>query len=121
MVFYQWHNKPEIERERKRMERGSCSSSSKPCSNLSNGLSSMLMINNSGSGAGTSGKVLFPTLNGNNYNSEKVPAGLMPQDSTGSGCFIHTTNITSMKAKIMAHPYFPRLLAAYVNCQKVKN
>ncbi|XP_031276258.1 homeobox protein knotted-1-like LET6 [Pistacia vera] len=150
MVFDQWHNKPEIERERKRMERGSCSSSSKACSNLSNGVSSLLMINNSGSGAGTSDKALFPTLNGNNYNSEKVPAGLMPQDSTGTsdkalfptlngnnynsekvpaglmpqdstgtGCFTHTTNITSMKAKIIAHPYFPRLLAAYVNCQKV--
>ncbi|KAJ0051643.1 hypothetical protein Pint_01976 [Pistacia integerrima] len=75
------------------MERGSCSSSSKACSNLSNGVSSLLMINNSGSGAGTSDKALFPTLNGNNYNSEK--------------------------AKIIAHPYFPRLLAAYVNCQKV--
>lgn len=100
------------------MEKGSCSSSSKPNSNLSNGLSSMLMMNTSGSGPETSGKVLFPTLSGNNYNSEKVP-GLMPPDSNCD--FIHMTNNTAMKAKIMAHPYFPRLLAAYVNCQKVKN
>lgn len=26
----------------------------------------------------------------------------------------------SCRAKIMAHPLFPRLLAAYVNCQKVR-
>ncbi|GMH05275.1 hypothetical protein Nepgr_007115 [Nepenthes gracilis] len=30
-----------------------------------------------------------------------------------------SSSSSSIKAKIMAHPHYPRLLAAYVNCQKV--
>lgn len=31
----------------------------------------------------------------------------------------NNNNSCIMRAKIMAHPLFPRLLSAYVNCQKV--
>ncbi|PON52151.1 Knotted like homeobox transcription factor [Parasponia andersonii] len=51
-----------------------------------------------------------------NNNSNINPTG---------GCYFmaennnDSTNISSFKAKIMAHPHYHRLLAAYVNCQKV--
>ncbi|KAG2716931.1 hypothetical protein I3760_03G150300 [Carya illinoinensis] len=43
-------------------------------------------------------------------------SALMPEDGNGNHMEI---NNNCMKAKIVAHPLFPRLLAAYVNCQKV--
>ncbi|KAJ9686498.1 hypothetical protein PVL29_015414 [Vitis rotundifolia] len=109
--------------------------------NNSNGLSSMVMMMPlmSSSNAETS-KVFLPlpfcnnnsSNNPNQQSSQKVSA-LMPQGScnhNNSGCYFmegsnsNTTNnhdctSCSMKAKIMAHPHYPRLLAAYVNCQKV--
>lgn len=44
---------------------------------------------------------------------------------TNTGCcFMEThdgtSSTSSVKAKIMAHPYYHRLLAAYSNCQKVQ-
>ncbi|RVW23276.1 Homeobox protein SBH1 [Vitis vinifera] len=110
--------------------------------NNSNGLSSMVMMMPlmSSSNAETS-KVFLPLPFWNNNNSSNNPnqqssqkvSALMPQGScnhNNSGCYFmegsnsNTTNnhdctSCSMKAKIMAHPHYPRLLAAYVNCQKV--
>jgi hypothetical protein len=43
---------------------------------------------------------------------------------TATGCYFMDNNdgsSSSVKAKIMAHPHYHRLLAAYANCQKVKN
>ncbi|GAB4826538.1 hypothetical protein Ancab_033432 [Ancistrocladus abbreviatus] len=37
----------------------------------------------------------------------------------GGGSSSSSPSSSSLKAKIMAHPHYPRLLAAYVNCQKV--
>ncbi|XP_007026185.2 PREDICTED: homeobox protein SBH1 [Theobroma cacao] len=42
--------------------------------------------------------------------------------NNNTGCYFMETNdgsSSSVKAKIMAHPHYHRLLAAYVNCQKV--
>ncbi|KAH9616076.1 hypothetical protein KSS87_011552 [Heliosperma pusillum] len=36
-----------------------------------------------------------------------------------NSCSNNTTNNCSIKAKIMGHPHYPRLLSAFVNCQKV--
>lgn len=76
--------------------------------NSSNGLSSsaLMMMPLMNSGASTADHFInrqFLPLPLNNNNSN--------QQQTGPSC--------GMKAKIMAHPLFPRLLAAYVNCQKV--
>ncbi|KAF9672115.1 hypothetical protein SADUNF_Sadunf11G0007200 [Salix dunnii] len=45
---------------------------------------------------------------------------------TATGCYFMDSNdgsssSSSVKAKIMAHPHYHRLLGAYANCQKVKN
>nr|BAJ10708.1 shoot meristemless ortholog [Cladopus doianus] len=47
-------------------------------------------------------------------------------NSTGAGCFFVENNVheginttCSIKAKIMSHPHYNRLLLAYVNCQKI--
>lgn len=49
-----------------------------------------------------------------NYNSTSTGFYLMESNTNddGESCVV--------KAKIMAHPHYHRLLAAYVNCQKVK-
>lgn len=41
-------------------------------------------------------------------------ANISPNHNDGQGY-----EMMSMKAKVMGHPLFPRLLASYVNCQKV--
>lgn len=130
-MFFETTNSPSVDRQkdflshRKKMEAGS-SSNSRACpnsvmglgegnqnNNVNNGLSSIVMMNSS---AGTSsGKAFLPPL-GAAANSS------YDGSSRNAGCFIHSGDIcNAMKAKIMAHPHFPRLLAAYVNCQKVKN
>lgn len=45
------------------------------------------------------------------HHNEIVAGGINPCSSSSSSA--------SVKAKIMAHPHYHRLLAAYVNCQKV--
>ncbi|KAK8594415.1 hypothetical protein V6N13_015337 [Hibiscus sabdariffa] len=42
-------------------------------------------------------------------------------NNSNTGCYIMETSNdgSSLKAKIMAHPHYHRLLAAYANCQKV--
>lgn len=41
------------------------------------------------------------------------------QNDLVGGGINHCSSSASVKAKIMAHPHYHRLLAAYVNCQKV--
>ncbi|KAL9355839.1 hypothetical protein Peur_053809 [Populus x canadensis] len=65
-------------------------------------------INNSASGSSM-------ILDDHNHNNNTV---------TATGCYFMENNdggssSTSVKAKIMAHPHYHRLLAAYANCQKV--
>lgn len=45
------------------------------------------------------------------HHNDVVVGGINPCSSSSSSA--------SVKAKIMAHPHYHRLLAAYVNCQKV--
>ncbi|KAJ9562872.1 hypothetical protein OSB04_008032 [Centaurea solstitialis] len=47
--------------------------------------------------------------NGNNINDGGGPLGFISSSSCSS----------SVKAKIMSHPHYPRLLSAYLNCQKI--
>ncbi|KAI9176731.1 hypothetical protein LWI28_006476 [Acer negundo] len=68
-----------------------------------------------------SSKMFLPNLL-NNYNCDgqmkaPPPHVFVQQDSTENRSCNNICD--SMRAKIMAHPQFPRLLAAYVNCQKV--
>lgn len=49
-----------------------------------------------------------------NYNNASTGDYLMESNSDNDG------GNYAVKAKIMAHPHYHRLLAAYVNCQKVK-
>ncbi|KAK9064159.1 hypothetical protein SSX86_015539 [Deinandra increscens subsp. villosa] len=51
-------------------------------------------------------------------------AAMMLQDHDGTGLgFINpsssSSSSSSVKAKIMSHPHYPRLLSAYLNCQKI--
>ncbi|CAK9316196.1 unnamed protein product [Citrullus colocynthis] len=55
------------------------------------------------------------TSSNNNAQTQRVSA-FVPQSNTNNNDLLTTS---TSKAKIMAHPLFPRLLAAYVNCQKV--
>ncbi|KAH7576701.1 hypothetical protein JRO89_XS01G0133300 [Xanthoceras sorbifolium] len=60
-------------------------------------------------------KFFLPLLN---YNCDgQIKAPVFVQQDSGNRSNNNICN--SMRAKIMAHPQFPRLLAAYVNCQKV--
>lgn len=94
--------------------------------NNSCGLSSALMmmpLMNSGPDHITNTQFLPLPFN-NNSNHQRVSTINMFQGSGKKGHDQDSSNSSSstssgMKAKIMAHPLFPRLLAAYVNCQKV--
>ncbi|KAG9138749.1 hypothetical protein Leryth_023807 [Lithospermum erythrorhizon] len=69
----------------------------------------------------------------NNHHHHAGSSSMMIQDphqnnntigTTTTGCYFMESNNTSsrddsLKAKIMAHPHYHRLLAAYVNCQKI--
>ncbi|XP_030491581.2 homeobox protein SBH1 [Cannabis sativa] len=65
--------------------------------------------------------------NNNNNNTNNIPTPgcyFMADHNTNTTTTNNNNNdsinnISSFKAKIMAHPHYPRLLAAYVNCQKV--
>ncbi|KAK7387726.1 hypothetical protein VNO78_22516 [Psophocarpus tetragonolobus] len=55
--------------------------------------------------------------NRNNHNSNVTELGyLMEIHNNNDGS---SSSTSAVKAKIMAHPHYHRLLAAYVNCQKV--
>ncbi|XP_039048772.1 homeobox protein SBH1-like [Hibiscus syriacus] len=61
---------------------------------------------------------------GQNHNSCSGSSMILDDHNSNrnnTGCCIMESSdgSTSIKAKIMAHPHFHRLLAAYVNCQKV--
>ncbi|XVF87792.1 hypothetical protein PTKIN_Ptkin18bG0149400 [Pterospermum kingtungense] len=63
----------------------------------------------------------------NNHNSSSGSSMILDDHNNNSsnnttGCYFMDGNdgsSSSVKAKIMAHPHYHRLLAAYVNCQKV--
>ncbi|GAV72164.1 ELK domain-containing protein/KNOX1 domain-containing protein/KNOX2 domain-containing protein/Homeobox_KN domain-containing protein [Cephalotus follicularis] len=129
------------------MEGGSSNSSSTTsCSVMgfvdnNSGLSSMMMmmpfmINSSGE-AGNN-KVFMSSTLSNNSSCQRSGSSIqrvvadrdpfMPQDNTSNHNnytgFMERNNGADndsygMRSKIMAHPHFPRLLDAYVNCQKV--
>lgn len=78
--------------------------------------------------------MMFPNPNHNNHHNNNTLFDIPPLTTTPStGCYFMDTNnnnngiisisssssSTSVKAKIMAHPHYHRLLAAYVNCQKI--
>ncbi|XP_015881151.3 homeobox protein SBH1 isoform X1 [Ziziphus jujuba] len=55
----------------------------------------------------------------NNQQNTCSGAGGSQRVSSAMNINIPQESNTCMKAKIMAHPLFPRLLEAYINCQKV--
>ncbi|KAA3489030.1 homeobox protein SBH1-like isoform X1 [Gossypium australe] len=70
---------------------------------------------------------LAPTNNQDqNHNSSSGSSMIIDDQSNttnnNTGCYFMESNdggSSSVKAKIMAHPHYHRLVAAYVNCQKV--
>ncbi|KAL4309166.1 hypothetical protein GQ457_01G043230 [Hibiscus cannabinus] len=71
---------------------------------------------------------LAPTNNQDqNHNSSSGSSMILDEhhnnnSNNNTGCYFMESNndgSSSIKAKIMAHPHYHRLLAAYVNCQKV--
>lgn len=61
------------------------------------------------------------TTNDHNNKAFLPPNLMMPPPQQQEVQYDCTDNISnSIKARIFAHPHFPRLLASYVNCQKVK-
>ncbi|KAF8414143.1 hypothetical protein HHK36_002142 [Tetracentron sinense] len=93
----------------------------------SNGLSSMIMMPLMTS-PNAETNTLFLPLPPNNHNTTSGPSLILdhnnnnPNSSTGFYFMENSNNDSSscsIRAKIMAHPHYPRLLAAYVNCQKV--
>ncbi|XP_071696706.1 homeobox protein knotted-1-like LET6 [Rutidosis leptorrhynchoides] len=50
--------------------------------------------------------------NDNNINNSSISDG-------GGLSFISCSSLSSVKSKIMSHPHYPRLLSAYLNCQKI--
>ncbi|KAK4360903.1 hypothetical protein RND71_019855 [Anisodus tanguticus] len=66
-----------------------------------------LTTSNNAETSNNNNNILFlPFMDNNNNNN--------PHEDHGN-----TTSSTSIKSKIMAHPHYPRLLASYVNCQKI--
>lgn len=64
------------------------------------------LTNNNNAETSNNNNILFlPFMDTNNNN---------PQEDNNS------SSSSSIKSKIMAHPHYPRLLAAYLSCQKVK-
>ncbi|XP_059450341.1 homeobox protein knotted-1-like LET6 [Corylus avellana] len=78
------------------------------------GENEMNMMMNSGVEAMNKQFLPLPMSENVCYSQRASAAGLMPDQDMEE-----TTNNSCMRAKIMAHPLFPRLLAAYANCQKV--
>ncbi|PSS24804.1 Homeobox protein isoform 2 [Actinidia chinensis var. chinensis] len=94
----------------------------------SSGLCPMMMDINHNNNNNT----LFLPLPHNNHQNRHTCSSLMLLDhnltsntnTNAAGCYLMDNNnedhsSSSVKAKIMAHPHYHRLLAAYVNCQKI--
>ncbi|KAL0560083.1 hypothetical protein IC582_000477 [Cucumis melo] len=89
----------------------------------------MMMINKTNNNPQTfDNKMFLPlswsssTSNNNNNNNVQTQTPLstfLPQPHTNNSNDHDAPPTSTSKAKIMAHPLFPRLLTAYVNCQKV--
>ncbi|XP_050247940.1 homeobox protein SBH1-like isoform X2 [Quercus robur] len=78
----------------------------------------MMPLMNSGHEANSNFKPFLPLpLNTNSYGQKT--SGLMPPQDIVNRMETNNSSCMTMRAKIMAHPLFLRLLAAYVNCQKV--
>ncbi|KAL6990730.1 hypothetical protein U1Q18_008849 [Sarracenia purpurea var. burkii] len=123
------------------MEGGGCSSTSSLMAfgDNSNGLCPMMMLPPvTSSHPNVDTNTLFLPLPPPSHNHDQNRHGsgsssMMLEDhnnhnlSTNTGCYFmenHGNNnndggCSSVKAKIMAHPHYQRLLAAYVNCQKI--
>ncbi|KAF8391596.1 hypothetical protein HHK36_023902 [Tetracentron sinense] len=96
----------------------------------SNGLSSMMMMPLMTSTPNAETNTLFLPLPPNNNHNSSSGSSLILDDNHNhnhnTGFYFmennnssNDTSSCSIRAKIMAHPHYPRLLAAYVNCQKV--
>ncbi|KAF5458309.1 hypothetical protein F2P56_022344, partial [Juglans regia] len=101
-----------LERERESME-GGANSSGTSCLMGFEGNKIMMPLMNSVVEANN--KLFHPLPLSGNSCGQKTSA-LMSEEDYGNRM---EANNSCMRAKIMAHPLFPRLLAAYVNCQKV--
>lgn len=71
--------------------------------------------------------LLPPNYNNHHQQDQNNPAAVVGcyfmdhnTNSGGHGCSSSSSSSSSIKSKIMAHPHYHRLLAAYINCQKVK-
>ncbi|XP_042519483.1 homeobox protein SBH1 [Macadamia integrifolia] len=102
--------------------------------NSGNGLSSMMMmpLMTSPTNAETSNLFLplpptTTTTNRNHHHHQhqhqhqgsSSGTYFMEQDNNNNNNESGSSSGSSIRAKIMSHPHYPRLLAAYVNCQKV--
>ncbi|XP_060193607.1 homeobox protein knotted-1-like LET6 isoform X2 [Lycium barbarum] len=65
-------------------------------------------LTNNNNAETSNNNILFLPFMDNNNNS--------PHEDHGNSS---SSSSSSIKSKIMAHPHYPRLLAAYVNCQKI--
>ncbi|KAL5571228.1 hypothetical protein UlMin_020825 [Ulmus minor] len=77
--------------------------------------------NNSNSGLSSSA-LMMPPLEKRGFSSSQRVVSALDLPMKGSSSVKNDEDSDSnstMKAKVMAHPLFPRLLAAYANCQKV--
>lgn len=63
-------------------------------------------------------KAFLPLPSSTNNSHVQRASALMPEDGNGN---LMEINNNCMKARIVAHPLFPRLLTAYISCQKVMN
>lgn len=71
--------------------------------------------------------VIFSTHDHHHSNCGASSSAMMLEDNNngnindgGGLAFISSSSCSSsVKAKIMSHPHYPRLLSAYLNCQKV--
>ncbi|KAK9084768.1 hypothetical protein Sjap_025179 [Stephania japonica] len=70
---------------------------------------------------GSSTNTLFlPSPNAPNNNNNNVGGGgYFTENNNNHSNNNSDNNSCSIRAKIMAHPHYPRLLTAYINCQKV--
>lgn len=84
-------------------------------SSISHHLQDLIINNrNASSSAAAASSMMLEDNHHNNINTTATAAGgcYFMDTSTDAGC-------SSVKAKIMAHPHYHRLLAAYINCQKI--
>lgn len=74
--------------------------------------------NNNNSDSSNNNNKMFLPLSWSSATPNNAPrvSAFVPQLNNNNDLL----NNSTCRAKIMAHPLFPRLLAAYVNCQKVR-